>query len=362
MPGFSHGPEEKKLGLLGSSTTALHFDNVKVPVGNVIGEPGKGFKVAMSVLNNGRLGLAGACALGSKKLIQMSVEHTGQRKQFGHRLADFGIIQSKLANMTLETFAAESMVLATAKLMDRADGYDYSIETAMCKVFATEAEWRAVNESLQMAGGAGYMKEYQYEKALRDSRIFMIWEGANEILRLFVGLSGLQGPGEQLKEISQALKKPLTDMIGSLGVFKDFGVRWIQRRVSTPDRLVGVHSLFQREAATFEKYTSMLATESERALLKHGKNIVQNEFVVRRIADISIDLYAIACTLSRGSLIVEEKGVEGATFETLLVRTFVRKARRRIAENFRRMDTNDDALEAAISEGLFDPSNLKLEL
>src|SRR6185295_6796433 len=114
--------------------------------------------------------------MGSKRLIQMALEHALQRKQFGQPLAEFGLVQSKFANMMIETFAAESMVRTTAGLMDSGK-YDYSLESAMCKVFCTEAEWRIVNESLQVAGGTGYMKEYGYEKILRDSRIFTIWEG-----------------------------------------------------------------------------------------------------------------------------------------------------------------------------------------
>jgi acyl-CoA dehydrogenase family protein 9 len=351
MEGFSSGPEEKKLGLLGSSTTSLHFENVKVPVENVIGEPGKGFKVAMAVLNNGRLGLAGACALGSKKLIQVAMEHAMQRRQFGKTLAEFGLIQSKLAGMAIDTFVAESMVRVTSDLMDRG-GYDYSLETAMCKIFCTESEWRVVNEALQIAGGAGYMREYGYEKALRDSRIFTIWEGANEILRLFIGLAGLQGPGQELKEVAKALKRPLADVTRSLGLLSDYGVRWVQRRVSNPGPLKGVHPLFAKEAATFQKYTAYLATESERILLRYGKKIIENEFPVKRLADISTDLFAIACTLSHATSLIADKGEKDVAHEIAMTPAFCRKARRRMAENFRRLDKNDDELEAQISDGL----------
>ena len=353
MKGFSNGPEEKKMGLLASSTTSLHFENVRVPVENVIGEPGNGFKIAMEVLNNGRLGLACACALATKKLNQMAMEHAIERKQFGKRLADFGLIQSKIANMAIDNFVAESMVRMTAHLMDQG-GYDYSLETAICKVFCTEIEWRAVNEALQTAGGSGYMKEYGYEKILRDSRIFMIWEGANEILRLFVGLGGLQGPGEQLKEIAQTLKKPLNDVLKSFGVLSDFGVRWIQRRVTTPEKLKGIHPALAAEAATFEKYTTLFSAEAERSLLRLGKAIIHDEFTVRRFADIAIDLYAMVCTLSRVSKIIEEKGAEHSKFEIAIARTFTRKARRRMAENMRRLDKNDDALEVFVAETLYE--------
>lgn len=352
MEGFSSGPEEKKLGLWGSSTTSLHFENVKVPIENVIGAPGEGFKIAMSVLNNGRLGLAGACALGSKALVQLALDHALQRKQFGKPLADFGLIQSKFANMVLEMYAAEAMVRVTANLMDRGDT-DYSLETAMCKVFSTEMEWRICNETLQIAGGSGYMKEYKYEKSLRDSRIFTIWEGANEILRLFIGLSGVQAPGEQLKVLADTLKKPLEDVVKSLGVLGDFSVRWIQRRVATPGKLTGVDPQLSRETALFEKYTAIFAAQTETTLLRQGKNIIHNEQAVRRIADIAIDLFAMACVLSRATDDLA-RGGKHAEQALPIARAFFRKARRRVAENLRRMERNDDDLETKIAKHLYE--------
>lgn len=357
--GFSTGPEEKKLGLVGSSTVALTFENVRVPVENVIGQPGKGFKIALAVLNNGRLGLAGACALGSQRLVRMALDHALQRKQFDRRLADFGLIQSKFANMMIENFAAEAMVHTTAALMDSGK-YDYSLESAMCKIFSTEMEWRLVNECLQIAGGTGFMKEYGYEKVLRDSRIFTIWEGANEILRLFVGLSGLQGPGEELREVAEALKQPLQDVVHSIGVLGDYGVRWLRNQVKTrapvktSQALEGIHPLFAKEAAMFQRYTAALASETEKALRRHGKKIIEKQFVVRRIADLATDLFATVCTLSRASRAVEEKGEAGAAWEIAVARAFARKARRRMAENVRRMSTNDDQLEATIANGLYE--------
>ena len=352
MAGFSNGPEEKKLGLVASSTVALNFENVRVPIENVIGEPGRGFKIALSVLNNGRLGLAGACALGAQRLIQMALDHALERKQFGQPLADFGLIQSKFANMIAENFAAEAMVRTTAALMDSGK-YDYSLESAMCKIFSTEAEWRLVNECLQIAGGAGYMKEYGYEKVLRDSRIFTIWEGANEVLRLFVGLSGMQGPGEELRELAETFKKPMNDVVHSIGVLSDYGVRWLQRRVKAVEKLEGVHSVFAKEVGMFEHCTAALATETERALRKYGKDIIKNQFVIRRLADIAIDLYATACTLSRASRLIEEKGEAAVGWEISIARAFSRKARRRMAEAIRRMAKNDDGLETQIATGLY---------
>ena len=352
MDGLSTGPEEKKMGLLGSSTTTVNFDQVKVPVDNVIGIPGEGFKIAMAVLNNGRIGLAGACAFGSKKLIQQAMEHATQRRQFGKTLSEFGIIKSKFSLMLSETYAAESLARYTAQLMD-SGASDYGIETAICKVFSTEAEWRTVNECLQIAGGTGYMKEYGYEKTLRDSRIFTIWEGANEVLRLFIGLSGLQGPGEQLKEVSRALKEPLKDVLFSIGVISDFGVRWIQRKVKHSKKFEGVHTSLETYSRSYERLVLDFSGACEHLLRSYGKDILNQQWQVKRVADITVDLFAIAVTFARASQRAESLTPERADHELSLAKLFFKNARRRVRSNLRRIHINEDPLEERIADEFF---------
>jgi len=353
MKGFSTGAEEKKMGIVGSSTVGLTFDNVFVPNENILGEPGQGFKVAVSILNNGRLGAAATCTLGVRQMINKAMEHALGRKQFNQRLADFDLIQGKFANILLDNYAGEAMIRVTAAGMDSGK-MDCSLEAAICKVFCTEAEWKAANECLQIAGGTGYMKEYRYEKLLRDSRILMIWEGTNEILRLFIGLSGLQGPGEQLKEVSKALTQPLEDVLHSIGVLSDYGVKWLQRKIAVSDKLERIHPLFESEISIFERYTAKLADLAQRSITRYGKEIVKNQFEVKRFADCVIDLYAMSCVLSRASHAIETRGEESANRDIWLAKAFVRKARRRVAENYRRIEKNDDEVERQIARAFFD--------
>jgi acyl-CoA dehydrogenase family protein 9 len=183
--GVKNGPNEEKMGIRGSSTTALYFEDVKVPAANVLGESGRGFKVAMEVLNSGRLGLAAGCVGGCKTMLQMAVERTQERKAFGRTIGDFGMIKEKISRMMCETYALESMTYLTTGLID-AGVPDYSLESAICKVFGSETYWMVANETLQIAAGIGYMTEYPYERMLRDSRINLIFEGTNEILRAFI--------------------------------------------------------------------------------------------------------------------------------------------------------------------------------
>jgi len=169
LNGVLPGKEERKLGLKGSSTAPIELQNVRVPAGNVLGERGQGFKIAVGVLNTGRTSLGAGCIGGSKAMIRLAAAHATQRRQFGSRIADFEMIRGKFARMVVNTYALESMVYLTSGLIDRGL-LDYALEGACCKVFGTEVVWRNINDALQIAGGNGFMEEYPYERALRDCK------------------------------------------------------------------------------------------------------------------------------------------------------------------------------------------------
>ncbi|MCR9206225.1 MAG: acyl-CoA dehydrogenase family protein, partial [Halobacteriovoraceae bacterium] len=214
MEGLSFGEKENKMGIRASETRAVYFDSVKVPKENIIGELGKGFKIAMNVLNSGRLSLGAGCVAGMKTIMELATEHANGRKQFDKTITEFGLIQEKLASMAALTYAAESVVYMTTGNMCKGMK-DYYLETAVCKIFGSESLWEVVDTGLQIAAGNGYMKEYPYERIMRDSRINLIFEGTNEILRCFLALSGIRGPSEKLKElgkisnVSKALEDPI---------------------------------------------------------------------------------------------------------------------------------------------------------
>jgi acyl-CoA dehydrogenase family protein 9 len=204
LPGVSSGPHEDKMGIRASSTTTISFVNVKVPKENVLGEVGGGFKVAMNILNNGRTGLGGGCVGAMKFLIEQATKQAKQRKQFEQPIANFGLIKQKIGKMVVNTYAAEACVNMVAGMVDRGHK-DYAVEAAISKVFATEALWDTVDEALQIAGGNGFMREFPYERIMRNCRINRIFEGTNEILRLFVALTAMNDVGAQLKEVASAL-------------------------------------------------------------------------------------------------------------------------------------------------------------
>jgi acyl-CoA dehydrogenase family protein 9 len=356
MAGFASGKPEHKLGIHGSSTTEITFDNVKVPVENVIGEVGKGFKVAMEVLNSGRLGLAAGCVGGMKKLTAMSVEYAKNRKQFNQPIANFEMIQEKIAAMMVDTFAAESMVYLTTGLIDRGD-VDYSVESAICKVYVSEALWRTVNEAMQIAGGIGYSKEYPYERALRDSRINLIFEGTNEVLRLFIALAGMQEHGEYLKKVGKALQKPMDE----LGILTEYAIHRIKDYVAT-ERLEGVHEALKDEVARFEEYAKELHLATEKVLAKYRKDIINQEFVLHRISDMAIDLFGMAAVISRVDGLLKEKSKRKAERELLLAKTFCEEAWRRIRRNARQVDNNIDPWRKQIAESAYESKGYGMDL
>ena len=341
--GVKNGPNEHKLGIRGSSTTELFFDDVKVPKENVLGEVGRGFKVAMEVLNSGRLGLASGSLGMCSVLLKLGLERVQERRAFGRAIGEFGLIKDKVSAMLAQTFALESMTYLTAGIVDGKVS-DYSLESAICKVFGSETLWYVVNDTLQLAAGIGYMQDYPYERMMRDARINLIFEGTNEILRCFVALSGMQGPGKALSEVVKAMREP----IKGFGLLSDFAVRKA-RTVLGRERLTRAHPLLSREAVIFEEFTGELASNTEAVLRKHGREIAEMQFTQKRIAEMAIDLYAIAACISRTTRAIERRGEEGARREIDLTSIFTTAAQKRLRQNVHDFSRNDDELRKAVA-------------
>jgi len=211
MPGFRVAGVVRKLGIRGSTQAELVYEALEVPADHVLGTVGKGFTVAVHVLNAGRLTLAAGCTSGAKKMVTEMAQYAEQRVQFGHPLAHFEITQRKISHLAASAYASDAMLGVLASLADRSET-DFSLEAACAKVFASDLIWEAADEMVQVAGGRGFVKPYPYERMLRDARINRIFEGANEVLRLFIALNGIQGPAESLKEVGSALRKPLRNL------------------------------------------------------------------------------------------------------------------------------------------------------
>lgn len=342
MAGVSTGPHEDKMGLRASSTVTVSFENVRVPAENVLGEVGKGFKVAMKILNSGRSGLGGGCIGGMKRAIALSTHQAKSRQQFGKPISEFGLMKQKIGHMVVECYATEAVVNMVAGLVDQGHE-DYAVEAAISKVFGTECLWRTLDEALQIAGGGGYMCELPYERMLRDARINRIYEGTNDILRLFIALTAMHDVGQQLKEVAASLDKVFQDPIKGFGIFSGYAKKQVSLTTGIGKAtFTKAHPELKEEAAIFEDCTQGLASFVDKLLRKHGKKIVDLQFPTRRLADAMIDLFALACVISRVSASIEEKGSEKSQKEKEIVHVFAGQVKRRVKSNFGKIDANDD--------------------
>ena len=352
-PGVSTGPKEDKLGIRASSTTTVNFSDVVIPRDNLLGEEGKGFKIAMSILNNGRTGLGGGAVGGMKTCIALASKQAKDRKQFGQSIAEFGLIKKKIADMTVDCFAAESSVWMVGHYVDSGHT-DYSVEAAISKVFASEAMFRAANESLQIAAGNGFMKEFPYEQIMRDSRILTIFEGTSEILRLFIALSGMKGPGTLLKELQSATDDIFNNPIKGFGLLTDYAGRRITQLTSLGnERIVGaVPEELRDDALIFEKYSLELARLTDVLLRRHGKNIVDKQFALQRAADVVIDLFVGLSVLSRVSS-MDSDDSEQYQQAVSIAHLFSQKAKRRMNQNLRAVLRNEDETAKTLAQYIF---------
>ena len=297
-PGFTFGAEEDKMGIRGSSTIQIFFDNAKVPVENLLGERNEGFKIALYILNLGRIKLAAATTGAAKATIDASVQYANERKQFGTAIANFGAIKTKLAEMVIRTFANESLTYRASQNIDDAieqliaDGMDkgraaiegirqFAIEASIAKVFGSEALDYVVDEGVQIHGGMGYSAETVVERAYRDSRINRIFEGTNEINRMVA-------VGELLKRGMKGeidLLTPAKAVAKELMGIPDFGS-------TTMDYFENKHKYI----VNFKKAILMVAGA---ALQKYMDKFQNEQEIMLNVADMLMHTYAAESTLLR---------------------------------------------------------------
>lgn len=340
-PGLTSGPNMKKMGIKFSNTTEIWFDNVKIPKENVIGEVGEGFKVAMKILNNGRYGMICALSGTMQKAIEMASTYANTRTQFGNKLASFTAIQEKIGRMTLAHFVTQShaymiryffikkfvcLFINGFFFLSNSSGVidkgmtDFQLEAAIGKIVASDSAWWVCDEALQIFGGMGYIKDTGIEKMLRDTRIFRIFEGANEILRLFIALTGLQYAGGHLREIQKAMKNPMAN----LGLIFMEASKRLKRTagMDAPNITENIHPSLQAEAQILSKNIMLFTSAVEHLLIKYNKQIVMEQMLLLRLANSVIDIYTMLVLLSRVTLSLN-KNVSSAEYELQLCKLFI---------------------------------------
>jgi acyl-CoA dehydrogenase family protein 9 len=345
MDGFEVGKRFNTMGLRGNDLRELRYNGIRVPPENVLGEPGDGFRIAMQVLNNGRLSLGTGSVGGAKYLLDQTIRHVKERRQFGQPLADFELVQDKIGWAVSYLFGLESMTYLSTGLVDQGVK-DYSLESAICKVAGTEFLWYAANRSLQLAGGSGYMRDEPYEKYLRDIRIFPIFEGANDVMRAFIALAGMKPLGDELKEMGGV---SLSDPIGSIGVLAEYVASRLAREVS-PDRVTRAHDELDELAGSVSEQVKRLRAVTEGLLREHRGGIAERQFHQKRLASAVSDVYAQIAVLSRVTAHLDEHGVEPSGQERYICDTFCRRAAARVTLALDQIERNDDERMVAIAK------------
>ncbi|MFT7810095.1 very long-chain specific acyl-CoA dehydrogenase, mitochondrial-like isoform X4 [Arapaima gigas] len=332
--GVTNGPPKRKMGIKASNTAEVYFENVRVPAECMLGEMGAGFKVAMSVLTNGRSGIAAALSGTMKGVIAKAVDHAAGKTQFGSKIHNYGAVQEKMARMAVLQYVTESMAYMVSANMDSGSA-DFHVEAAISKIFSSEAAWAVTDECIQIMGGAGFMQDSGVERVMRDLRIFRIFEGTNDILRLFVALSGLQSAGHQLKALQKALRKPLCHAavlareIGRRAKRSHLCCRW-QRAASS----VTFGSTDTRVHT--DAHTQSMCTQSK----QFGQKILSYEhFVLKRVADCAIDLYAMMTVLSRTSRSLS-LALPSSEHEKVLCETWCIEAYGRIMQDLKALSSS----------------------
>lgn len=325
MPGFSLGPEEKKMGIKGSSTRPLYFEDCKVPVENLLGEVGRGHIIAFNILNIGRFKLGAGCLGGAKEAIEHSVKYANTRKQFGTEISSFPLIGKKLADMNIRTFVAESMVYRTSGLIDHilkdldhsspdagkqsAKGIaEYALECSINKVFASEVLDFVADEAVQIHGGYGFTQEYKVERIYRDSRINRIFEGTNEINRMLI-------PGTLLKKA----------MKGELPL--------LQKVQSLQSEMMSMTPGSQSFEGTLEQESHLLAQAKKLFLMVGGMavqklqaNIEKEQEMLSNLADLMIEIYAMESVLLRTKKLIAREGEDKAKNAIQMTEVYLHEA------------------------------------
>lgn len=333
------------LGLRGNRLQKVTFTDVRVPAENLLGEPGDGFRIAMNTLNNGRMSMGTSISGGMKRFLDLSLEHTTTRRQFDRELIDFEMVEDKIAWMETQIYGLESMSYLTTGLVDRGVA-DYSLESAMTKVTASDTGWYALNRAFQLHGGTAYMNDHPLAKAMRDFRIFPIFEGANDVMRAFTALNGMKALSEHLPDVKDISVSNPSKAIGVLAPY-------VRERVGQrlrPERLEGAHSDMAKQVGQIAEQTARLRGAGEAALRRYGSKIQEKQLVQKRLADAAAGIYAQVATVSRISGVLERDGKIASEAERRVAINFCNSQARVVGRALRSLEINDDKHTRAIGK------------
>jgi acyl-CoA dehydrogenase family member 9 len=341
----------EKCGIRGTATGKMRFTNMRVPKSNILGPMGKGLKVALTVLDFGRTTFGASCTGHAKACISAMTNHAKTRKQFQQTLSEFELVKKKIAFAAAHAFAMEAATAQCAACIDSGHE-DFMLETAMLKVFATEHLWTIVNDCIQVFGGKAYFNDQPYERWMRDARINLIGEGANDVLKAFIAVVGCRGPGEYMKNLRDDMLGGRWSL-GKIGAALGVGTKLVIPWASTPTVPIRTSKL-DDEASALAKHVKKFGLELPHVFLrlKDETRFVQAQLIHERIADIAIDLYISACTLSWLDHLYAQSNPD----TTLITagKYFLKIANRRMNANFAALTDHDDDLCVKTADAVLD--------
>lgn len=351
LPGFK--VTEKaivKCGIRGTTTSKLAFENMVVPEENILGGLGQGLKMALTVLDYGRLTFGASCTGAAEFLLQRTVEHAKTRVQFQKPLCSFNLVKQKIARMAAYTYAMDATTFLTAGFFDR-DDEDVMLETAILKVFASDSLWMIVNEAIQIHGGKAFFCDEPFERMMRDARLNMIGEGSNEVLRVFIGLVGMRDVGLELKKFTDLFKQLLSH-------FNDIiTFAWDRTRKSFISQPLECKSTeLQEDCLQLGKDLSHFHRSVLKVLAKYKESVVDQQIDVNRIATASMSIYTSMAVLSKLDSDIQKHGVGNAQVQEDLKKghLYIKLAHSKTSRSLRSLHHPVDELEVQLSDLLTD--------
>ena len=356
-----------KTGIRGTWQARIRFTDVKVPVDQRLHQEGQGLKVALTCLNYGRCTLSAGVTGGAKQALDQAAKWVRTRHQFNRPLADFELVQQRVARMAAYTYAMDAMLYMTCGFLDRHDD-DIMVETAACKVFCSEYGWQVIDDGMQIMGGEGYMTENEYDRIWRDNRIHRIVEGSNEVMQAFIFAYGGKQLAEYMLGVLNAVEwddeaTPMDNLkrIAASAVNPDVLKRgtplaaeiFLGRKRPKAD-VTRLHPALQGQADLLAKHVQTHSREFKLVSKRLEEAIVTRQAMQARIADNAVLMYAWACVLSKLDMQLR-KGERGAEFERdkAAALHFLRLADLKIRENIRELSRNADQSMAAAAEAQF---------
>lgn len=338
MPGF-HVLDAalEKVGMRGTKTANLEFRDMEVPEANILGKKGAGLKICLTVLDYGRTTFGAMCTGVAKFLVENAIEHSRMRVQFGQPLCAFPLVQEKIAVMSAYTYAMDATTYMTAGLVDHGVE-DFMLESAILKVFSSDALWQIVFDTMQIYGGRSFFTDRPFERIMRDSRLNTIGEGSNEVMRAFIGVVGMRDVGVSLKETLDCLINPFANFTKTCSQLKQ--LTYLLRKPKIPVVSYELDGSARRVEILSKKFARMVFS----LLRKYRQKIVDQQLELNRVAEAAMGIYAAYAVLSKLDSELRRKNENGLSVEVANAKYFIEIIERRVERAFADVGSPLDAL------------------